>query len=144
MENRKYRHLSRRDLLELLIEESEKNEKLERQLKQAHDELASRELKMENAGSIAEASLALSGIFEAAEDACAHYIENIRRMSAEQDKINAEREAESQKKAEKIIQEANHQARSLEASVRERCKKMIALAKAEAASAAGKAAVSSK
>lgn len=64
---RQYRKLSRTELIELLIEESEKNERLQAQLDAAREALSSRELRVENAGSIAEAALAVNRVFEAAE-----------------------------------------------------------------------------
>lgn len=131
MVDKKYTKLSRTELLELLIEESEKNERLEAELVKAREKLSSRELLIKNAGSIAEAALALSGIFDAAEEACSQYMENIKRLTAEQDRINAAREAESKKKAEQIISEAKQRASSLEADVRNRCEKMIDLAGGE-------------
>lgn len=51
----------------MLIEESEKNERLQAQLNAAREALSSRELRVENAGSIAEAALAVNRVFEAAE-----------------------------------------------------------------------------
>ena len=80
-----YKRLSRSELLELLIAESEKNESLQQQLKEAQEKLVDRELKQNNAGSIAEAALSLNGVFTAAEAACAQYIENIERLSVEQE-----------------------------------------------------------
>lgn len=124
--DKEYRRLSRKELLELLIEESEKSEELERQLQVACDELASKDLKIQESGSIAEAALALNGVFEAAQAACAQYIENIKKQSAIQDRINAEREAKSREQAEKIISEAYEQARSIEEKARMRYEKLIA------------------
>ena len=133
MMDKNYYKLSRTQLLELLIAESEKSERLEAELEKAKEELSTRELRITNAGSIAEAALALSGIFEAAEAACAQYKENIQRLSGEQDRINAAREAESRRKAEQIISEARLRASRLESDVRARCEKMIELAGGEIA-----------
>ena len=43
----------------------------------------SRRIELEKAGSIAEASLRLNGVFEAAQKAADQYLENLRRLSAE-------------------------------------------------------------
>ena len=135
--NKEYRRLSRQELLELLIEESERSEELERQLKLACDELSSKDLAIRNAGSIAEAALALNGVFEAAQNACAQYIENIKKMSAMQDEINAEREEESKRKAAQILNDANLRARKLEADTRARCQRMLSIANEEILKAKG-------
>lgn len=115
-----YKRLSRSELLELLIAESEKNESLQQQLKEAQEKLVDRELKQNNAGSIAEAALSLNGVFTAAEAACAQYIENIERLSVEQERMCARREAESRKKATQIIAEATERAEKIEAATKKR------------------------
>ena len=130
MNKKEYKRLSRRELLELLIEESEKTEELERQLKEANDRLAARELKMEAAGSMAEAALSLNEVFEAADRACAQYVENIKELASRQSEINAQREAESRKTAKLIIEAAKKQAQSI---FEERAQEQVA-ARAEATS----------
>lgn len=77
------RKLSRKDLLRLLISQMEENEQLKAQLAQAQEQLASREVVKEKAGSLAEASVLLSGVLEAAEEASLVYLENIKRMEAQ-------------------------------------------------------------
>ena len=127
MDKKSYRRLSRAELLELLIAESEKCEALERQLKEAQEQLSDRTLKQSKAGSIAEAALALSGVFEAAEVACAQYMENIKRLSDDQERLCAEREAESQEKAARILADATERARRMETNTRTRCESIIRL-----------------
>lgn len=122
-----YKRLSRSELLELLIAESEKNESLQQQLKEAQEKLVDRELKQNNAGSIAEAALSLNGVFTAAEAACAQYIENIERLSVEQERMCARREAESRKKATQIIAEATERAEKIEAATKKRCELIVDL-----------------
>lgn len=84
MTDRELRKLSRADLLELLLKESKENEKLRMELEQAKEQLASRKIEIDTAGSIAEAALRLNGVFEAAEQAAAQYVENVRRIAEEQ------------------------------------------------------------
>lgn len=84
MTERELRKLSRVDLLELLLKESKENEKLRTELEEARKQLASREIQIDTAGSIAEAALRLNGVFEAAERAAAQYVENVRRIAEEQ------------------------------------------------------------
>ena len=81
--NKELRKLSRADLLELLLEEGRKNEELQKQLKMAEEQLASRDILIDNAGSIAEAALKLNGVFEAAERAAVQYLENVSRLVKE-------------------------------------------------------------
>lgn len=86
MTERELRKLSRLDLLELLLRQMEENERLRTELKQAQEQLESRELMIENAGSIAQASLQISRVFEAAQMAADVYLENVRQMARETSK----------------------------------------------------------
>lgn len=76
MAGKDLRKLSKTDLLELLIEQGRENLALKAKLEKAEAELAERRLHMEQSGSIAEAALKLSGVFEAAQKAIDLYREN--------------------------------------------------------------------
>ena len=65
------KNLIRALLLELLVEQSKKIDQLQAQLDEANRKLADRQIEIDKAGSIAEASLRLSGVFQAAEEAAA-------------------------------------------------------------------------
>ena len=73
--------LSRAELLEMLITEEKRIDQLEKELEEAREALKDRAIKIENAGSIAEAALKLSGIFEAAQAAVDQYVENIEQIT---------------------------------------------------------------
>ena len=81
MTSKELRRLRRTDLMEMLLELSKENADLRLQLEEANRKLADRELQVEQAGSLAEAALKLSGIFEAAQAACEQYEYNIRLRS---------------------------------------------------------------
>ena len=68
-------------MLEMLIAQSKRTEQLERELDEARAALQSRDIFLEETGSIAEAALRINGVFEAAQAAAEQYLENIRRMS---------------------------------------------------------------
>lgn len=77
------RKLTRQELLELLLEQGKELEKLRGELKDAKDELADRSIRIHETGSIAEAAMELSGIFEAAQKAADLYLDNIRQQYGE-------------------------------------------------------------
>lgn len=83
MTEKELKHLSRAELLELLLAQTEENEKLKQQLEEAQAELADRRILLENCGSMAEASLKLNGVFDAVDRAVRQYLENVRRMAQE-------------------------------------------------------------
>lgn len=70
------RRLSRRDLLEMLLELSKENEKLRRINEQLEARLEDRTIAILKSDSLAEAALRLNGVFEAAQNACDQYIFN--------------------------------------------------------------------
>lgn len=84
MTDRELRKLSRADLLELLLKETQENEKLRAQLEEANKKLADREILIQNSGSLAEAAMKMNGVFEAADRAVRQYLENVRRIGDEQ------------------------------------------------------------
>lgn len=100
------RRLSRAELLQMLIGQMEENEELRAQLEQAQAQLANRQIIIDNAGSIAEAALAVNGVFEAAQAAAQQYLDNIASMQARQESSFQEVQTEAQQRAALIIAEA--------------------------------------
>lgn len=124
MTDKDLRRLSRENLLSLLLEQSKEIEKLRQQLNTAEEALADRTIQIQKAGSIAEASLQLSGIFEAAQIACQQYTENIALLSQKQEEICAQREKESREEAQRILAQARKEAEELENRTRMQCEKI--------------------
>lgn len=83
MQGNDIRHLKRAELLELLIEQSKEVEELRRQVSLLQQQLEDRTIRMEKTGTLAEASLALTDIFKAADEAASQYISSIVRMEEE-------------------------------------------------------------
>ena len=82
MTDKELRRLSRAELLEMFLEQMEKNEKLKRRLAEAQAELENRRIIIDESGTLAEASLRLNGVFEAADRAARQYLENIKWQSS--------------------------------------------------------------
>ena len=64
MTDQELRRLSRADLIDIIYTLQQQKEQAEQQLAQA--QLQNRQLRLANAGSIAEAALSLNGVFDAA------------------------------------------------------------------------------
>lgn len=131
MTDKELKRLSRSELLEMLIQQSKELERLRKQLDAAQTALQNREIAITNAGSIAEAALQLNGVFTAAQDACQQYMENICHLSQNQERICAQRDAESQAEAKRIVEEARKESEALEHETRMMCAEMVTKAKAE-------------
>ena len=84
MTEKELKRLSRKQLLEMLIVQTECNEQLENQLAEVKKQLECRIIKEKKAGSIAEAALKLNSVFEAAQNAANQYLENIHYLEEEQ------------------------------------------------------------
>ena len=80
MTDRELRHMSRSELLQMLIMQIKENKVLSERLAAAEAELNSRQIAINNAGSLAEAALSLNHVFDAAESAAQQYLENIKRI----------------------------------------------------------------
>lgn len=106
MTERELRRLSRADLLELLLAQRRENEQLRCVLDQTQAQLADRTIKIDKAGSLAEASLQLGGVFTAAQDSCQYYIDNIKMLSERQNQICQQMEQETKEKCDSMVEEA--------------------------------------
>lgn len=78
MTDKELKRLRRGELLELLVEQGRQVEQLKRELEEARQALASREIAIREAGTLAEAALKLNGVFEAADAAVKQYMENLK------------------------------------------------------------------
>lgn len=78
MTDKELRKLTRAELLEILLSQGKEIERLQRELQTAQAKLKDKELLMSKSGSIAEASLKLNGVFEAAQRAAEQYLANIK------------------------------------------------------------------
>ena len=105
MTDRELRKLRRSDLLELLIQQDEEMEALKDKLADAERRLKLRKIAIDTAGSIAAASVSISGVFEAAQDAAARYLENVEEMSVRQEEECARMAEQSRREAEALLKE---------------------------------------
>lgn len=124
MTERDLKKLSRADLLEILLEQSRENERLQSELEEAHEKLADRTLKIDQAGSLAEAALQLNGVFEAAQAACLQYSENIKLLSLRQEQICSQMKAETDEKCENLERAVQERCAEQERAVQQRCEQL--------------------
>ena len=76
--------LKKKDLLEIMLRQSEEIDELRAQVADLQAKLDDRNFQFNRIGSIAEASLAVTNIFQEAEKAAKLYLENIRSKVNEQ------------------------------------------------------------
>lgn len=131
MTDNELKKLGRRELLEMLIDQSKEVQRLKEKLDEAEEKLKERKIIIDNAGSIAEASLHLNGVFEAAQAACQQYVDNISQLNERQEKMCLQMESESREKAENIIAEAEKKCADMELDTKQRCDEMVKKAQEE-------------
>lgn len=131
MTDNELKKLGRKELLEMLIDQSREVKELREKLDEAQEKLKDRNLIISNAGSIAEAALQLNGVFEAAQASCQQYLDNIVQMNERQEKVCAQMEADSRKKADEMIAEAEKKSADLEQDTKLRCEEMVKKAREE-------------
>lgn len=113
MTDRELKKLNRAELLEMMIALTKENEELKNKIEAQQQQLDDKNLSISTAGSIAEASLKVNGIFEAAQAAAEQYLMNIRNqeqickgMQLEAEAKAAQTVAMAEEKAARTVAEA--------------------------------------
>ncbi len=106
MTEKDLKKLNRYQLLELLIVQTDRADKLQVKLDAVQKQLQDQQLQISSLGSIAEASLQLKGVFQAAQDAGDMYISAAKKHAEEI-------EDAAHKKAAEILLQAQAQARRI-------------------------------
>ena len=106
MTEKELKKLNRYQILELIILQTEQIADLEKQLEKTRSLLENQQIQVAQAGSIAEAALQLSGIFEAAQTAADSYLANVKIHTQNADRI----EEEARREAEQILSQARTEA----------------------------------
>jgi len=110
MTEKELKRLSRAELLELLLLRTRETELLTERLEAAERQLADREIKLEQAGDIAQAALEINGVMEAAQAAARQYLENIQRMERNTRERCEQMEKETRERCERLRREARAEA----------------------------------
>lgn len=104
------RKMSRGELLQMLVLQSEETAHLKKRISELEAEAEKREILVNRAGSIAEAALRLNGVFEAADRAVEQYKQNTYRLSRDQEAVLKARRAEVEQKAMELMRKARIEA----------------------------------
>ena len=83
MTSKQLKKLKRGELLEILVTQSKEIDRLNAELETAKKELENRRILIEKSGSLAEASLSMYRVIEAAQKAADLYLENIKKTAEE-------------------------------------------------------------
>lgn len=125
MTDKELQKLNRNALLELLLTQCRETEKLRSENEQLRQQLSSRQLQIDKAGSLAEASLQINRVFETAQAAAEQYLENIRMLSGRQELVCSQMQEEATGKASMIVADAKRKCLIMEKETEERCSSMV-------------------
>jgi hypothetical protein len=112
---KKLRSLGKTDLLKIMHMQEDEIERLAAKNSELETRLENRLIMMEKAGSIADASVAISGVMQAAQTSANVYIESLRVMESEYMGKLTQRENDLNRRAEEIIRAAEQRAAAREA-----------------------------
>jgi hypothetical protein len=87
MTAKELKRLSRMELLQLLLVRTQETEHLKEENRVLKEQLECRTIQVTEAGNIADASLKINGVMEAAQEAARQYLDNIRQIN-EQTKLD--------------------------------------------------------
>ena len=120
MTDKEFQKLNRAELIEIIYKLRQNEEQLKDENSNLRRKLASKELKLSNAGSIAEAALALNDVFEAAQKAADDYLELIHLSNDE-----------IAEKVDSVIMQANERAAGIVSNAEKQAAEIINLAESE-------------
>ena len=122
MTDKELQKLRRTELISLLLNAVRENENLREELAGTQKKLSERDIILEDTGSIAEASIRINKVFEAAQASADQYLANIRRIE-ETTAANAKQKEESTNaEAERLLRDTTERCEKLDADITEQCR----------------------
>ena len=106
MTDKEFKRLSRSQLIDIIYQLQLKQDELTADNEKLENALADKRLRVNKAGNIAEAALEIHNVMQAAQDAAAHYLEEIRIMRNETEEKCQRLLEKAQKDADDIIAQA--------------------------------------
>lgn len=122
MTDKELKKLSRAELLQMLLVQAKEVERLNQELEKVKSEADRRQIEIRNAGSIAEASLQLSGVFQAAQAAADQYLENVRVMEGQTESYCKQLKDRTERECAQMRSQAEAEARAFWEEIREKIK----------------------
>lgn len=116
MTDKEIKRLSRGDLIDIIYQLQKNEANLIKMNEDLKARLASKEMKIEHAGSIAEAAISVSGVFEKAQQAADIYLSELHRMNEDVEERYKARMEQAEIEASKIVEDAKATAKAKIAS----------------------------
>ena len=129
MTTKELRKLHRAELLQLLMDQVQENEKLRSRVNELTVQVEQQRITCEKAGSIAEAALVMANVFQDADQAARKYLQEVELLAARQEQELQENAARAREQADQLVADAMETA----SRIREEADAYLADAKAKAA-----------
>lgn len=140
MADKELRRMSRPELIEIIYALKSNEEVLKKKNAQLHEQLDDRTIRMEKAGSIAEASLQLNDIFTVAQKAADEYLNSIKEANESME----DKQRAASIEADRVVSEAKAQAEGIIGDANEEATRIMTMAKEQAESAMSEARTASQ
>jgi cell division septum initiation protein DivIVA len=108
MTDKEFKRLNRSQLIDIIYQLQLKQEELTAENEKLSKALDDKRLRVSKAGNIAEAALEIHNVMQAAQDAAAHYLEEIRRMREATEKNCQLLLEKARKEADDILAQAKN------------------------------------
>lgn len=106
MTDKEFKRLNRAELIEIIYQLQLKQNELEKTNQQLREKIDNVNIRISQAGSIAEAALSINGIFEAAQKAADQYLEGVYASKSDLEAKCNKMIEDAEQKAEEIIRRA--------------------------------------
>ena len=113
MAGKELRHMSRGELIDVIYALKKQQEELAAENEELRQQLTQRELKLQKAGSIAEAAMSLNQVFEAAQQAADQYLQSVYANCGDAEEMAKGILADANAQAQKALEEARRQSETL-------------------------------
>ena len=134
MNAKELKSLSRGDLLEMLIMQTDRVEHMEIELQEAKRKAEARDIIIERSGTLAEAAMHINEVWKAADKAAAQYLSNVLRMYDEQEQKYAQLELDCARRSKELMAQSDQQTESLLAGASQEAESTLVNARAQAQS----------
>ncbi len=122
MTDKELQKLKRPEILEIMLNLQNELDKEKEENEALRARLGEKNIAIEKSGSIAEAALEINGVFDAAQKAADVYLDNVKKMHAEQELYHEQAMAKTTAEAEGIVNQAKREAETLKTKTDIECR----------------------
>lgn len=105
MINKELKKLGRKELVDIIYQLKKNEQEMQEEIAALKEQLQEKRMKLSQAGSIAEASMSITGLFSEAQKSADLYLQEIARMRDEAEKDYSQKAEIAKKSVEKILAE---------------------------------------